>query len=1132
MEPLDFVNQVCDALAKAVESASVVTMEGKEREYRHLLVKYLFEKTLNWEGYCKVGEIYDVWCIDDESFPVVLIETKWGVELTPEMKEKLRRRVEELGSVRYGVLTNEREFIIYSYSQHKLHELSKIRISMAIGYVKKGWELSNNDKDRILKIRLLKREFIVKVIDISYFTRTYKEVPVSKKHGIKLLALNLETIVEDLTNVLVSFFDSYLKRKDHYSGGFLEKTFDSWLRISMKGEEFKKSDDKKRTKVIEVFCRETAYVLLGRILFTRMCEDKEMMRSMFSGDGISESLEYYGKRKVKNIYLHLFNESREEIRNYYRHLHRLGFFDWWIIEELRKGTLSNDYLESQENLERDLDFSIGRALKRLNRFDFSNVNRDILGDVYQGYLPPNERKQLGEFYTPKEVIDFILDSVGFTSKQNIRGKLVLDPSCGSGSFLVEVAQRLIESYKGAGLNPSNPDDAQQIINGCINSIYGLDIHPFACFIAEMNLLFQLVELYDVVRQKHQSYELPRIKIFSTDSLLPSGRPLKLIEFFENSRHEMLIEETKGADRIKNMKFNFVIGNPPYVRKERILPSYKNTLKEVFPEVYQGDADLYVYFLSSGVEWLEENGKLGYIVSNKFIKARYGRKIRDFIPRFCILESFVDFGDTSVFKEATNYPAILVLTKEKDDKKRSEARVKVVAVHREMSNPVELVDHIQTNISEQEYSDDYVDIFDAPQVSEDKDWNFAPKSELRLVNKIDEASNVRKLVEILDVKGGLETGRNKVYCFENKRDALQENLEDSLLKASVTGEDVRKWDVDYKGRMVLYVSNINLEEYPSTKTYLEKHRSILDPLSEKGRKSVMMRKKKWYEIRKPVSSEILESDKLITPDISTKNNFAYDDKKYYCRETCFILTLNIKFQTSSKRKNRKLLKYFLGVLNSSLIEFYFKHVSPFISGGYYRYRKQYLEKIPIVEMTNENENATKKISQTVDRIVNLKTENYSVKLKINAFPISYVKEEWESQKLVDLAVTHLSRKSYTFSKKHMRTDFLRNLDGKEVFRITLATNEFIDFYTDVFASYVLELLKMKKTVTRRELLELKLPPQSHLGNLMREYSRDTQQVIKNNKEVTKFEKQIDDLTYNLYGLSYKERGIVEKYLEKF
>lgn len=661
----DFVSKVCNAFKKAYESGSGVTLEGREREFRRVLARYLFDETLGWEGHSKIGEIYDITCFDDENFPIIDVETKWGVEPTPEIREKLRKRIEELGSVKYGVFASERDFILYEYADFELKEIVKINVAEATGVARGEYGLSDEGKKRILKVESLKRERLIWVEEPEYFEKTYKQISIAKEGGVKRFTENLKTIVSDLTTTFMNFFDSYMKRKEHYSGRFLEGTFNDWLKISMKEEEFKKANKKeeetRKKEIVEVFCRETAYVLLGRVLFTRMCEDKGIIEKMISSDGIAESLQYYGKRKAKNVYLRLFDDSREEIKKYYSHLHEIGFFDWWLIEEVKKGTLNFDETTAQEHLEEDLNYHIKKAFQLLNRFDFTQINRDILGDVYQGYLPSEERKRLGEFYTPKKVIEYILDSVGYKPENEIQGKTVLDPACGSGGFIVEATRRLIERYRKLGLNIKRPDDARQVIEECVDQIYGLDIHPFASFIAEMNLLFQFIDLYDVVKEENRYYKLPRLNIYRTDSMIPSGEAtIELSGFMENSRRKMLIEETRGADKIKKIKFDYVVGNPPYVRVDNISGSYREKYSEIFEDLLIGKWDIYIPFIYRGIEWLNDRGKFGYIVSNKFFLLESGLPLRKYILSNCIIEQMIDLSGVDVFAESIPAPAVIVL----------------------------------------------------------------------------------------------------------------------------------------------------------------------------------------------------------------------------------------------------------------------------------------------------------------------------------------------------------------------------------------------------------------------------------------------------------------------------------------
>ncbi len=129
------------------------------------------------------------------------------------------------------------------------------------------------------------------------------------------------------------------------------------------------------------------------------------------------------------------------------------------------------------------------------------------------------------------MVKYILDQVGFTRDEKIEGKKLLDPACGSGTFLVEATNRLIERYlkkygRKIRVNSLSSDENKAILENIIDSIYGFDINPFACHIAEINLLFHTIDLYDNVKKKFRDYTLRRFNIYNTDSLKLPGEKVK------------------------------------------------------------------------------------------------------------------------------------------------------------------------------------------------------------------------------------------------------------------------------------------------------------------------------------------------------------------------------------------------------------------------------------------------------------------------------------------------------------------------------------------------------------------------------------------------------------------------------
>ena len=127
------------------------------------------------------------------------------------------------------------------------------------------------------------------------------------------------------------------------------------------------------------------------------------------------------------------------------------------------------------------------------------------------------------YYTPIEVVEYILDQVNFKGDQ-ILGKNILDTSCGSGAFLVSACRRQIETYleyfkaQGKSKGDLSIEEIRQILNNVKQNIFGLELNPFACYLAETNLLIQVLDLIRLAREKGGDVTLDRFSIFNTDTL--------------------------------------------------------------------------------------------------------------------------------------------------------------------------------------------------------------------------------------------------------------------------------------------------------------------------------------------------------------------------------------------------------------------------------------------------------------------------------------------------------------------------------------------------------------------------------------------------------------------------------------
>ena len=390
-------------------------------------------------------------------------------------------------------------------------------------------------------------------------------------------------------------------------------------------------------------------------------------------------------------------------------------------------------------------------------------------------------------------------------------------------------------------------------------------------------------------------------------------------------------------------FDVVIGNPPYVRHEGIR-EIKPWLKAEFGAFYRGTADLYTYFYKRGLEILHENGHLAYIAPNKFMRAAYGINTRTLLSTEAIPKVVIDFGDLPVF-DATTYPAILVVQNSRP-KKNSTLRAATFTKEKQIH---------QVNRSLADTG------FPMPvKALTAEGWNLEPPEVLQLMEKL------RKVGTPLNdyVEGrlyyGIKTGLNKAFIIDaatRKQLLAEDPKSEKLIKPWLRGRDIRRWQVEWAGLYVIFTRRgVEIEKYPAIKGYLEQFRKELEPKKDakqkKGRKAGSY---KWYEIQDNIAYyKEFEQPKIIWRHFAITPDFVFDEKSYFSNDKSYILpTTDLAL---------------LGILNSTIISFFIKQLSPPVRGGYHEMRIIYLKKVPIAQFDG---NSQRLLSRLVEKILLIK-----------------------------------------------------------------------------------------------------------------------------------------------------------------
>jgi hypothetical protein len=340
------------------------------------------------------------------------------------------------------------------------------------------------------------------------------------------------------------------------------------------GREVEGEESGNNPRIREAFAADSAAALMARVLFLRFLEDLGLTKRRLTNGGPErwrEFVEFLVDRATA-----LVKVASMDLAEAYREPFEEETFAW--------------VLETNG----EMDEALQRLILRVNAYDFSTLSEEVLGDIYQNFLPPDKRKRLGEFYTPKEVVDLILRETALG-----HGDLypeVLDPACGSGSFLVRYLHHRVEDAKDRGVHLDPGRLAE--------SIWGFDLNPFAAYIS----LFQL--LWGLLRLKRDSK--PKVHVYNLNALLD-----------DRDIASYGVELSEGERARDEREWDYVVGNPPYIRAERA--KYGEAIKDLYQEVWGKNGDTGLLFLWRALKgnsrterpWVKKGGKLGMVVSGGY-----------------------------------------------------------------------------------------------------------------------------------------------------------------------------------------------------------------------------------------------------------------------------------------------------------------------------------------------------------------------------------------------------------------------------------------------------------------------------------------------------------------------------------
>jgi hypothetical protein len=695
---------------------------------------------------------------------------------------------------------------------------------------------------------------------------------------------------------------------------------------------------------------------IDRIIFLRICEDRGIepygrLRGLLDGDQV------YGRLFV------MFQAADNRYNS--------GLFHFSVENNRHAPDVLTPGLSIDDKVLKDVVRSLYYPE---SPYEFSVLPADILGQVYEQFLgkvirltatgqakvedKPEVKKSKGVYYTPTYIVEYIVkETLGrFLETQTpkaISDILVLDPACGSGSFLLGAYQHLLnwhrDWYVADGADKHARGRTPKIFRGekgewrltinerkriLLNNIYGVDIDPQAVEVTKLSLLLKVLE-DESGEALGRTWEMFHERALpDLDDNIKCGNSLVGPEYFDGMvapAPEELAKvnpfswetEFPRAFTRRRRGFDVVIGNPPYVRQESLL-HVKEYLERHY-ESFSSSADLFTYFMERALKLLAQSGRFSYVVSSSFLRTTYAQSLRTTLKKYGGVERIVDFGGLAVFAKAKDtYVCIPVLQKSKQPDRVLVTRVPSLGIK-------DVAAYAQSHS------------FSIPESRLTAEaWSLRSDGEFAVFQKL--LSTGQPLLQYIggQMHYGVKTGLNEAFIIDTPtRNQLIEQDRNSadVIHPVLSGEDVRRYRFNETDRWLIFTRRgINLSRYPAVRAHLSKWRAELTPKRTKsegvGRKPGSYA---WYEIQDDVAYfQAFERPKILFPDICKSPRFAIDRTGHYLTNTGYILASDDPF--------------LLGVLNSKLFWFVISNISiPFgVRAGKFRYRliAQYMEKVPI------------------------------------------------------------------------------------------------------------------------------------------------------------------------------------------
>ncbi|GHT67940.1 adenine methyltransferase [Spirochaetia bacterium] len=695
--------------------------------------------------------------------------------------------------------------------------------------------------------------------------------------------------------------------------------------------------------------RELNFVIqktIDRIIFLRICEDR----------GIEEEGLLRTAAGGKDIYRHLLNlfmDADDRYNSGLFHFHTEKATDDEPDTLSEKITIDDKVLK---DIIKNLYYPDGP-------YEFAVLPADILGSIYERFLgkvirltpghrakvedKPEVKKAGGVYYTPQYIVSYIVENtvgpqLSGKTPATLKNFRIVDPACGSGSFLIVAYQYLLnwyleqytrkpDQYKkqltktGSGKTGGlvNPVDYKLTIAErkriLTDHIYGVDIDTQAVEVARLSLLLKALEglnSQEIQKELFNERVLPNLSgnVKCGNSLIGNDfYSQSLLGFTEEEQLKInaFDWEKEYPEVFKDGGFDVVVGNPPYFNIQTLGAGAKEVkyIQDKYDRIWQDKSDILFYFIYKGLQI--SKGSLGFIVSNAFLFSDKAQKLRNHIIQDGRLSKIVNFEQYMVFGDASITSGIFIFEKGKQ-------KTKAVVVKEKDHSPAEISEIINNDKN-------YFEV------------NFTQNDVFALVNEKIKILNARidkdttPLQDLFIIGKGMETAANDVFLFKE----YPSKFPKEYIKKRLVGENIMPYYLVDKPDYLLYIENV--EDFKLLPDAIQQHLKANKKVLS-NRATVKNEGRIWWRYSRPMHREYYHLPKIWCSYRSKNNAFVLDETDEYIGLT----NTTVIFGTNAVYS----LKYLLALLNSKLLSFRYKSIGKQTGSGVFEYFANGVGKLPI------------------------------------------------------------------------------------------------------------------------------------------------------------------------------------------